>query len=56
MPLHIDEIQTQVEDDRGGAAPTTPAAESWQRRAELRELQAQLADDLARTAAHGNED
>lgn len=56
MPLHIDEIQTQVEDDPGGTAPAAPSREAGQQRAELRTLQAQLGDDLARTAAHGNED
>lgn len=57
MPLHIGEIQTEVQvidDDAGSAA--APPAPAWQQLVQLRGLFDRLLDDSARTSAGGNED
>lgn len=57
MPLHIDEIQTDIQvegGEAGAAAPAPPPV--WQQLAQLRGLFDRLLDDSARTSATGNED
>lgn len=58
MPLHIDEIQTdvQMDGDAAAAAGTTPAAEAWRQLALWRSLQEQMLDERERICAQGNED
>ena len=57
MPIHIDEIQTEVEMQGERPAPQAAAAEAeWQRIAALRRQLMQLLADDARTRACGNED
>jgi hypothetical protein len=57
MPVHIDEIDTQVQ-----VAPTpassaaAPAEPEWQKEARLRATLVKLLLDESRTAARGNED
>lgn len=57
MAIQIDEIQTDVQVDRTptSAAPSPPEP-PWQQLQSLRQLQAQLRCDEARTSACGNED
>ena len=57
MAIQIDEIQTEVQVDRTPSAAAPPPPEPpWQQLQSLRQLQAQLLCDEARTRACGNED
>ena len=57
MAIHIDEIQTDVQvDPTPAAAPSAAPEPPWQKLQSLRQLQAQLQCDEARTRACGNED
>lgn len=57
MPVHIDEIDTQVQVDATPAAPAAaPAEPEWQTRTRLRATLQQLLQDEQRTLARGNED
>ena len=57
MPLHIDEIQTDVQVEASASGnPPAAAQPVWQQLAQLRGLRDRLLDDGERTAAHGNED
>ena len=57
MPVHIDEIDTQVQVDATPAAPAAARAEpEWQTRTRLRATLQQLLQDEQRTLARGNED
>jgi hypothetical protein len=58
MPIHIGEIQTDVQVPSADAPTSAPAPEPplWQLLAQLRALQQQLLSDEQRTAACGNHD
>ncbi len=57
MPIHIDEIQTDVQvEDRPSSAAAPAPEPPWQQLAVLRRTLQQLLCDEARTLARGNED
>ena len=57
MPVHIDEIDTQVQvDPTPAASAAAPAEPEWQTRTRLRATLLQLLQDEQRTLARGNED
>ena len=57
MPLHIDELLTDIQVDSTDPSPRAGAPQpAWQQLAQLRGLLDRLLDDGARTAASGNDD
>ena len=56
MPVHIDEMVSEVtaESDSPAAGASEPA--KWEEKARAREAQAQIARDRFRTAAEGYDD
>jgi hypothetical protein len=59
MPLHIDEIQTDVQmdsGDRSGIVEASSKPEPWLPLVQLRALHEELLEACARVSAFGNED
>ncbi len=56
MPVHVDEITSDVTAEAEPPAPTTGETSSWQEIERLRAAQSQIACEQWRTAAEGYHD
>jgi len=56
MPVHVDQLVSDVSVDAPAATPSAAPAPGWQEQARIREAYAQVARDAWRTAAEGFDD
>jgi uncharacterized protein with HEPN domain len=56
MPVHVDELVSEVSAEAPPTAPAAATAVEWQELARMRDLQAQALRNAWRTAAQGFDD
>ncbi|HZN06860.1 MAG TPA: hypothetical protein VFB65_08755 [Pyrinomonadaceae bacterium] len=56
MPVHVDEMTSEVSTEAGAPATGTGAAMVWEDTAHIRDVRAQLARDARRTSAENYDD
>ena len=56
MPVHVDEMTSEVTTEAGAPTTTTGGATVWEEKAHIRDVRAQLARDARRTAAEDYDD
>jgi hypothetical protein len=56
MPVHVEEMTSEVTAESGASAAATGGGMQWEERARVREMQTQLMRDALRTSAEAYDD